>query len=97
MQCRSCGADIADKALVCYRCGTATTEATIKPPAARRARSRASRVSLVVSVLAMVLIGLFAVYVARTPAAGASRSFVWVIVAFAVVIVVLRGVARRVR
>ena len=31
MQCRNCGIDIADKALICYRCGTATTEAKFKP------------------------------------------------------------------
>ena len=27
MQCRNCGTEIADKALICYRCGTPTTEA----------------------------------------------------------------------
>jgi uncharacterized membrane protein YvbJ len=39
MQCRNCGTEIAEKALICYRCGTATTEAKYKPyePAARRA------------------------------------------------------------
>ena len=26
MQCRNCGTEIADKAIVCYRCGTATTD-----------------------------------------------------------------------
>ena len=31
MQCRNCGTDIADKALICYRCGTPTTEARHKP------------------------------------------------------------------
>ena len=31
MQCRSCGAEIADKALICYKCGTATTEAKYQP------------------------------------------------------------------
>ena len=25
MQCRTCGTEIADKAIVCYRCGTGTT------------------------------------------------------------------------
>jgi hypothetical protein len=33
MQCRTCGTEIADKALICYRCGTATTEAKYKPAA----------------------------------------------------------------
>jgi hypothetical protein len=31
MQCRNCGIEIADKALICYRCGTATTEAKYQP------------------------------------------------------------------
>jgi hypothetical protein len=26
MQCRNCGTEIADKAIVCYRCGVGTTE-----------------------------------------------------------------------
>ena len=94
MVCRSCGTEIADKALVCYRCGTATTEPTVKPPSGAPARSSAS---LVVSIIALVLIGLFALYMVRTPVAGASRSLSWAVVVFAVVIIVLRGVARRVR
>ena len=33
MQCRSCGAQIAANALICYKCGAATEEPRIKPPA----------------------------------------------------------------
>jgi hypothetical protein len=33
MICKHCGTEIADKALICYRCGNATTEPRIKPPA----------------------------------------------------------------
>lgn len=95
MVCRSCGTEIADKALVCYRCGTATTEPTFKPPAS--ASQPSGRVSLVASIIALVLIGLFALYMVRTPMSDTSRSLSWAVVAFAVVIVVLRGVARRVR
>jgi hypothetical protein len=40
MKCRHCNAEIADKALICYRCGTATTEAKYKPVALRPAASR---------------------------------------------------------
>ena len=36
MKCRSCGTEIAATALICYKCGTATTEPRIQPPAARR-------------------------------------------------------------
>jgi hypothetical protein len=59
MQCRNCGAEIADKALICYRCGTATAEAKYKPAQLpRRSSSRA----LVVTVLVLVLIALLALY-----------------------------------
>ncbi|HTM32805.1 MAG TPA: hypothetical protein VL263_15945 [Vicinamibacterales bacterium] len=36
MKCRVCGTEIAANALICYRCGTATTEPRIPPPATRR-------------------------------------------------------------
>jgi hypothetical protein len=35
MKCRSCGSEIAANALICYKCGTATVEPRIKPPAAK--------------------------------------------------------------
>ncbi len=38
MICRNCGTEIADKALICYRCGTATSERRITPPAERPRR-----------------------------------------------------------
>jgi len=31
MQCRNCGTEIADKAIICYRCGQATTDPVRKP------------------------------------------------------------------
>ena len=33
MICTHCSTEIADKALICYRCGHATTEPRVKPPA----------------------------------------------------------------
>ena len=33
MLCRNCGTEIAEKALICYKCGTATTEAKYAAPA----------------------------------------------------------------
>ncbi len=35
MQCRSCGTEIADKAIVCYRCGAGTTDPVRKPAAVK--------------------------------------------------------------
>ncbi|MBM3781621.1 MAG: hypothetical protein FJW29_08105 [Acidobacteria bacterium] len=37
MTCQTCGTEIADKALICYRCGTATAAPRVPPPASRRA------------------------------------------------------------
>jgi len=62
MICRQCGTQIADKALICYRCGTATTEAKFQP--ATRSRRRISPVAigaliaLLLAILTIVLIFL---------------------------------------
>ncbi len=59
MHCRNCGADIADKALICYRCGTATTEAKYKPAVPRRGSSkRAPIVTAVIILIALLLLAL---------------------------------------
>ncbi len=63
MQCRSCGAQIAANALICYKCGTATQEARIKPPAARKGFGRGTIASL-------ILLGLALAAVAREVACG---------------------------
>jgi hypothetical protein len=59
MICTNCGTEIADKALICYRCGQATTEPRVKPPAPGQApRSRlASAIALVVLAIAGLLMG----------------------------------------
>ena len=88
--CRHCQTEIADNALICYRCGTATAEPTFKPPAPPRRSSS----SLVASALALVLLLLFAVYAGRV-AEGTPRLLSWVAVAIGVAIVVLRAYARR--
>ena len=57
MQCRNCGTEIADKALICYRCGTATSEAKYKPhvPARSRSTSTIVIVTLIVAVLVIIV------------------------------------------
>ena len=60
MQCRNCGAEIADKALICYRCGTATTEAKYRP-APLPGRSSSSR-TLIVTIVIIALLVLLALY-----------------------------------
>jgi hypothetical protein len=58
MRCRQCGTEIADRALICYRCGTATTEPKFQPPLPSSRRSPPRR--LVVGALALVLLILLA-------------------------------------
>ena len=53
MKCRSCGAEIADNALICYKCGTATQEPKIKPPVPRKRLSRATIAGLIIAALAL--------------------------------------------
>ena len=62
MTCTHCGTEIADKALICYRCGHATTEPRLKPPAEGSLfdRPRRSRTPLVVIVILMILAAIAA-------------------------------------
>jgi len=92
MQCRSCGAEIADKALICYKCGTATTEARYQPAAPPRASSRPA---LVATVIALALLVAVALYVERVSSAGSQQWVTYVAVAAAVIIVGIRAYARR--
>ena len=67
MICTNCGTEIADKALICYRCGNATTEPRVKPPAdaslferPRRSRGLLWTVLLIVILAVLALVAWFA-------------------------------------
>ena len=67
MICKYCGTEIADKALICYKCGNATTEPRIKPPADgplfdRPRRSPLPVVIIVLIVIALMLLAWFEFY-----------------------------------
>ena len=62
MICRNCGTEIADKAIVCYRCGTGTTDPVRKPAQVRQRRRRLSPLIL----LLLVLLVLLAFYLGLT-------------------------------
>ena len=57
MQCRHCGTEIADKAIVCYRCGAATTD-PVRQPAALKRRGSAPTLLSGISILIVALIVL---------------------------------------
>jgi uncharacterized membrane protein YvbJ len=67
--CKHCGTEIADKALICYRCGRSTTEPRVAPPAEgslfeRRGHSRAA---IVVAVIMAVVVAAATWYFFQTP------------------------------
>lgn len=59
MKCRSCGTEIADKALICYRCGAATTDAKYQPYVKPKGRSTSTIVMIVIAIAVLVLLALF--------------------------------------
>lgn len=70
MKCRQCGTEIADKAIVCYRCGTATTD-----PVRKAVPLKPRRSPLVMYVLAAVLVAV-AVYLWRFSSTTANAEYV---------------------
>jgi hypothetical protein len=57
VKCRECGTEIADKALICFRCGASTEEPRTKPYVAP-GKKRPLVVYLVFAVLVLVAIVL---------------------------------------
>lgn len=95
MQCRQCGTEIADKAIVCYRCGTATTDPVRRPA---RIRRRGGLLPLVAFV-ALLLLGLYLGMAGRSmgPGPDATRleTIAAVCIAIALVSLIVRVVRRR--
>jgi hypothetical protein len=91
MKCRQCGTEIADKALICYRCGTATTEPRITPPSST---PRRGPIPVIVAILVII-----AAAVATLPALpeGTARMAGWaaVVLITAVAVWRLRPTPRR--
>ena len=95
MLCKHCGTEIADKALICFRCGAATTDPVFKAPPASAPAPRSSRISLLASMVVLVVLVLFALYEGRVPSGETPRLLTWAAVAIAVVLVAVRAYARR--
>jgi hypothetical protein len=94
MICRNCGTEIADKAIVCYRCGTATTDPVRRPAAVRPRRGR------VLPLAALVLLALLGLFLGRAgqtvlpPGKGYGLA-AGVAIAVAITVLVIRIVRRR--
>ena len=78
MTCGQCGQEIADNALICYRCGAATAERERAPAALDApARRRWSALFLAVVFVSVVLFFASEVVAGRPP-----QPLVWVMLAF---------------
>jgi hypothetical protein len=60
MICRNCKTEIADNALICYRCGRATTEPRVKPPSEGSIFEHRRRRSPWLIVLIIVILAILA-------------------------------------
>jgi hypothetical protein len=93
MLCRQCGTEIADKAIVCYRCGAATTDPVRQP--ARIQGRRNPLLGLVVIAL-LVLLALFLGQASRTAAEpNVYRTIAGVLLGAAVILLIVRIARRR--
>lgn len=95
MVCRHCGTEIADKAIICFRCGASTTDPVRRPATVRPRRGRLFEIVVLVM---LVLLGLFvgqAGQVVEVPLGPAATLAIGVGIAFAIVILLVRIVRRR--
>jgi hypothetical protein len=92
MQCRNCGTEIADKAIVCYRCGHATTD-PVRRPAPVAPRRSPVPVFVVVAILAAA--SLYLIQLSRTAADPQILQLASGLCAGAAVAVLFFGVLRR--
>jgi hypothetical protein len=93
MICKTCGTEIADKALICYRCGTPTSSPArpVPPPPVRR-RSAARNLLAVVTLLVLIFAALFMGWAGRYEVPPA---IAYGVAALAALVLVIRIVRRR--
>jgi len=83
MTCKNCGTEIADKALICFRCGQATFEAQRQPALTGEARGFLRRYYL--TLLLMLLIGATWFVYARYYETPQSEPYVYTVLSVAFV------------
>ena len=93
MQCRSCGTEIAHKAIVCYRCGAATTDPVRRAVPVRRPRG--PRLLLLAAAAILILAALCAGAVAPRIGDPASWRLAALGLALAAAVFVLVGLLRK--
>lgn len=92
MQCRNCGTEIADKAIVCYRCGRATTDPVRKAVPVGRKRTP---VASIIAGAVMLLLAAYAAYVSQTAVDPDRWHTIAGVLAGAGVMVIVLGLLRK--
>jgi hypothetical protein len=92
MQCRQCGTEIADKAIICFRCGAGTTDPVRK---AVPVKPRRAPIVPLVAIVALVASALYLWQVARTAANPEMPQLAAGLALGAAVVVLVLGVLRR--
>ena len=93
MLCRQCGTEIADKAIICYRCGAGTSD-PVRQPA--RLQSRRNPLFGFVTIVLLVLLALFLGQASRTAAEpNVYQTIAGILLGAALILLILRIVRRR--
>ena len=93
MICRHCGTEIADKAIVCYRCGAGTSDPVRQPAAVRPRRGRALPAAAMVL---LAFLGLFLGYAGQTtPLPDGVRLGATFAIVMTIVLLAVRLIRRR--
>ena len=92
MLCRTCGTEIADKAIVCFRCGAGTTDPVRKAVPVRR---RPSLLPSLVSAAVLLLLALLAQYMTPEGIDPQRWNMAAGILAGAAVLVIILALLRR--
>ena len=83
MLCKNCQTEIADNALICFRCGAATDEREWEPMALDDDRPPAARRPWVPLLLAVVFVAVTAVFVTQLADGTPPQPIVWLMLAVA--------------
>ena len=80
MICRDCGAEIDDRALICFRCGTATAEREREPQQPAATRSVRPWAAMGLAAALVLVVGFF-----LSPLSGGDppHPFVWLVLTVA--------------
>lgn len=92
MVCRTCGTEVADKALICYRCGAATSD-PVRQPAPPRPSSRSTPLALA----ALLVLVVAALFLGQTSTGEVPPAVSYTIASLAAVVLVWRLWQRRSR